>query len=124
MYAIVDFHSVGFIPDNWYPPPANDTTLTEFLQFWKTVSSRHADNHDVAFYELFNEPAREVWPYTAADWKELVEQSVTVIRPNVPDKIILGAGCNPPTTSPLPRPIPSRTTTSATPRIPMPIRTT
>ncbi len=95
LYAIVDFHSVGWIPDNWYPPPANDTTLAEFLQFWDVVSRRYAGNDIVAFYELFNEPAREVWPYTAADWKswkEVAEQGVDAVRAHDPDKTILVGG--------------------------------
>jgi endoglucanase len=95
MYAIVDFHSVGWIPDDWYPPPANDTTLEEFLQFWKTLSNRYAENNVVAFYELFNEPARNIWPYSSADWmswKKVAEEAIAVIRVNDPDKIVLVGG--------------------------------
>jgi endoglucanase len=79
------------------PNSGNETTVEEWTDFWKTISSRYADNDVVAFYELFNEPAlNSHWPYTKADWlvwKGLVEPLINdTIRPNDPDKIILVGG--------------------------------
>jgi aryl-phospho-beta-D-glucosidase BglC (GH1 family) len=98
MYVIIDFHSVGWLADSWFPPGAgNETTLEQWTGFWKTISSRFANNDVVAFYELFNEPALNThWPYARDDWliwKGLVEPVINnTIRPNDPDKIILVGG--------------------------------
>jgi endoglucanase len=97
MYVIIDFHSVGWLADGWFPPGGNETTLGRWTDFWQTISSRYANNDVVAFYELFNEPAlNSHWPYTREDWltwKSLVEPLINgTIRPNDPDKIILVGG--------------------------------
>jgi hypothetical protein len=98
MYVIIDFHSVGWLADGWFPPGNGyETTTEEWTDFWQTISSRYAHNNVVAFYELFNEPAlNSHWPYTRDDWltwKGLVEPLINnTIRPNDPDKIILVGG--------------------------------
>jgi endoglucanase len=98
MYVMIDFHSCGWLPENWFfPDSGNETTVEEWTYFWKTMSSHYADNDVVAFYELFNEPAlNSHWPYTKADWlawKDLVEPLINdTIRPNDPDKIIVVGG--------------------------------
>jgi endoglucanase len=99
MYVDIDFHSVGWIPDNWFLPNNyhETTNKQDFLDFWNYMSNRYADNDIVAFYELFNEPIREgsAGSGSAADWqvwKELAEQAIAVIRANDPDKIILVGG--------------------------------
>ncbi|MGA3056726.1 MAG: glycoside hydrolase family 5 protein [Candidatus Limnocylindrales bacterium] len=96
MYVIIDFHSVGWFPDPWFPS-GNETSVVEWTDFWNTISSRYAGNDVVAFYELFNEPAlNSHWPYTGDDWlawKGLVEPLINnTIRPSDPDKIILVGG--------------------------------
>ncbi len=101
MYVIIDFHSVGWFPDNWFGSDGSRTTIEEWTGFWKTVSSRYANNDVVAFYELFSEPAlpwdlHPYYPYPKKDWltwKGLVETLVNdTIRPNDPDKIVLVGG--------------------------------
>jgi aryl-phospho-beta-D-glucosidase BglC (GH1 family) len=100
MYVIIDFHSAGWFPDNWYLDEGADTTVEEWTGFWKTISSRYANNDVVAFYELFNEPAlyweTHQYPYPSEDWstwKGLVENLlINTIRPNDPDKTILVGG--------------------------------
>jgi endoglucanase len=98
MYVIIDFHSCGWLPDNWFfPNSGNETTVEEWTNFWDAISKRYADNDVVAFYELFNEPAlNSHWPYRKQDWlvwKDTVEPLINkTIRPNDPDKIILIGG--------------------------------
>jgi aryl-phospho-beta-D-glucosidase BglC (GH1 family) len=105
MYVIIDFHSVGWPPTNYYHPSCacNETSKQEILDFWATISRHYADNDVVAFYELFNEPvtrAETQWYITGAPneaedwlaWKEFMEQVIAVIRVNDPEKIILVSG--------------------------------
>lgn len=100
MYVIVDFHSAGWFPDNWFDSDGSKTTVGEWTSFWQAVSSRYANNDVVAFYELFNEPAlpwtKHAYPYPSTDWltwKGLVDTLIsTTIRPNDPDKIVLVGG--------------------------------
>jgi hypothetical protein len=99
MYVIIDFQSVGWFPDNWYPNEGGDTTVEEWTGFWEAISSRYADTDVVAFYELFNEPAfsweTHTYPFDQEwlTWKGLVETLTNnTIRPNDPDKIILVGG--------------------------------
>jgi hypothetical protein len=101
MYVIIDFQSVGWLPDNWFPPDSAgmETTIEEWTSFWKTISSRYADNDVVAFYELFCEPAVP-WSYGYPSgpeywltWKGLVDTLINeTIRPNDPHKTILVGG--------------------------------
>jgi endoglucanase len=95
MYVIIELHSVGWLPTNTYnDPQTHGINLEEFLDFWRGISERYADNDAVAFYELFNEPG--TWPSNPEEdwktWKGVVDQAVTVIRQNDPDKIILVGG--------------------------------
>ena len=101
LYVIIDFHSVGWIPESWYPNGANDvTTVAEWTGFWKAISSHFAGNDVVTFYELFNEPALNYvthpYPYPTQDWstwKGYLDALVNnTIRPNDPGKTILVGG--------------------------------
>jgi endoglucanase len=100
MYVIIDFHSVGWFPDNWFDSEGSKTTIEEWTGFWKAISSHYANNDVVALYQLFAEPAlpwdRHSYPYPSQDWltwKSLVENLLTnTIRPNDPDKIVLVGG--------------------------------
>jgi hypothetical protein len=102
MYVIINFLGVGWLPDNWFPPNQVDaltTTVTEWTNFWKAVSSRYAGNDVVAFYELFNEPAVP-WSYGYPSgpnywrtWKGFIDTLINqTIRPNDPQKTILVGG--------------------------------
>jgi len=85
MYVILDFHSIGFLPSNWYEGRSYVTTEEEIKEFWSTLSGRYADNDVVAFYELFNEPANVGSKDHEGDWqrwKTLCEGLVDVIRAN------------------------------------------
>lgn len=105
MYAILDFHSIGY-------PPAEDfetsyggiylTSTDEWKQFWRDISRHYRDDKTVAFYELFNEP---VFPGYAFDvqsvystqsdwmgWRDSVEEMVGIIRQTDRQKIILVGG--------------------------------
>jgi endoglucanase len=72
------------------------------MDFWKTISSRYADNNTVAFYELYNEPitGASYKDYSGVSttledwlvWKDFMEQIIASIRANDPDKIILVGG--------------------------------
>ena len=101
LYVIIDFQSVGWFPDNWFPNEEVDITVEEWTGFWEAISSRYADNDVVAFYELFSEPAldwatHQYYPYPKIDWltwKGLVDNLINnTIRSNDPDKIILVGG--------------------------------
>jgi hypothetical protein len=101
MYVLIDFHSVGWFPDNWFDSDGSKTTIEEWTGFWKIISSRYANNDVVAFYELFSEPdlplfLHSSYPYPKKDWltwKGLVDTLINdTIRPNDPDKIVLVGG--------------------------------
>lgn len=97
MYAIIDFHSIGFPPDNDYMSAPDivfgelyETTAAEITDFWNQVSARYDNNPTVAFYELFNEPARDSAlgfpnynsPSDWTLWKNFLESTIDVIRAN------------------------------------------
>ncbi|KPK65571.1 MAG: hypothetical protein AMK73_02625 [Planctomycetes bacterium SM23_32] len=100
MYAILDFHSIGFPPDGHYAdtgygPDAHATDEEEMREFWQTLSARYADNHVVAFYELFNEPVAEGRKGTEGDWRRwraFCEGIVDVIRANDTQKPVIVGG--------------------------------
>lgn len=104
LYVIIDFHALGWPPENFYPPdaPWYSSTQMEVMSFWETISSRYAHNNTVAFYELYNEPVTPASykDYSGASatlqdwqiWKKFIEPIMVVIRANDPDKIVLVGG--------------------------------
>jgi len=104
LYVIIDYHSLGWPPDNYYPSdaPWYATTPGEITEFWETVSKRYADNDTVAFYELYNEPITQAshLDYSGSSatlgdwlvWRDFMEEIIASIRANDPDKIILIGG--------------------------------
>lgn len=107
MYVIVDFHSIGFVPENDFMDLSDivfgqlyETTREEMFEFWRIFSERYADNNVVAFYELFNEPALDSaldFPaeFTIDDWmvwKQFNEDLIDSIRDIDPDKPIIVGG--------------------------------
>jgi endoglucanase len=97
MYVIIDFHSIGFPPDDFYTEPEDETTTEDIRDFWSLISRRYAGNDTVAFYEIFNEPLRssdkgvptlEAWEA----WKEYCEEVIDLIRQNDPDTIVIVGG--------------------------------
>jgi hypothetical protein len=105
MYAILDFHSIGY-------PPAEDfesdyegvylTSTDEWKKFWKEVSFHYRNNRTVVFYELFNEPvfsgyrfdANSVYPTKTdwLEWRDCVEGLIIDIRQTDTKKILVVNG--------------------------------
>lgn len=107
MYVYIDFHSIGFPPENDFLSLVDHifgelyvTTNIEMTDFWDKVSTRYANNKVVAFYEMFNEPARDSANNFPANnsvenwitWKTFNEEIIDVIRINDPDKIVMVGG--------------------------------
>ncbi|MGK5091555.1 glycoside hydrolase family 5 protein [Deltaproteobacteria bacterium TL4] len=107
MYVAIDFHSIGFPPENDYYNWEHarfgqlyDTSQAEILSFWNTISTHYVTHKTVAFYEIFNEPVRDSlnnYPRNNKlehwiSWKKLSEVVIDTIRSNDPDKIILVGG--------------------------------
>jgi len=95
MYAILDFHSIGFVPSETYEADFYAATKSEIKSFWSTMSQRYKDNNIIAFYEIFNEPVN-VSSTSAFDdwnqWKTVAEEIIDVIRANDPDSLIIVGG--------------------------------
>ncbi len=107
MYVIIDFHSIGFMPENDFMDLRDfefgqlyETTREEMFEFWDLVSKRYFNNDVVVFYELFNEPALDSvldFPaeFTIDDWlvwKKFNEDVIDAIRINDPDKAVIVSG--------------------------------
>ena len=95
MYAIIDWHSIGNLKTEKFESDDKTTNFKETLSFWDMVSKRYADNPTVAFYEVFNEPARTYEGYgkcTWLQWKLMVEKIIDTIRANDKRTITLVAG--------------------------------
>lgn len=94
MYVILDFHSIGFPPDNDYLDEEHfyygnyyHTNRNEIQTFWQKAAKRYAGNQTVAFYELFNEPVVSPNQYPEditeshwIQWKNFAEQLISLIR--------------------------------------------
>jgi len=107
LYLIIDFHSVGYPPDEDYMRMRDivfgdlyKTSRREIRAFWRTMAWHYGKEPVIAFFELFNEPARDAegnFPAenTAEDWKdwrEFNEGLIDEIRPFAPDKPVLVGG--------------------------------
>jgi len=102
MYAIIDFHSIGFLPDGTFEATYYETTKSEVKEFWKTVAARYKDNNVVAFYDIFNEPVNlahsndeynsEVSSADWEAWKKEAEEIIDVIRTYDQDAVVIVGG--------------------------------
>lgn len=98
MYLIIDFHGLGFPPDDFYIHEWYSIDITQLIGFWSAVSKRYANENTVAFYEIFNEPSipsslaptnnLEYWK----KWKGYSEIIIDIIRENDPDSLIIVGG--------------------------------
>ena len=82
MYVIIDWHTIGNLRTELFQAPMYNTTLTETLQFWKTIAERYRQNPVVAFYEIFNEPTTYNGTLGQMSWTqyaELMEEIIAVI---------------------------------------------
>lgn len=97
MYVIIDWHSIGNLRNEMYQHEMYETTKKETFEFWRAIASHYKDNTTVAFLELFNEPTvqnGQLGSCTWAQWKELVEEMITIVRGNGSKAIPLVAGFN------------------------------
>jgi len=97
LYIIIDWHSIGNLRSNLYQHPMYNTTLTETLEFWRAMALQYKDHNTVAFFELFNEPTVGSGRFgicSWGQWKEMMEEVITVIRVNGGKAVPLVAGFN------------------------------
>jgi hypothetical protein len=97
MYAIIDWHSIGNLRTEKFQRDIYETTKEETFAFWKSMASHFKDNTTVAFFELFNEPTvmnGQLGTCTWAQWKDMMEELIGVIRENGSTTVPLVAGFN------------------------------
>jgi len=97
LYVIIDWHSIGNLRTEMYQNDMYETTHKETFEFWRTMATHFKDNTTVACFELFNEPTLmngQIGTSTWAQWKELNEEMITIIRANGSKAVPLVAGFN------------------------------
>jgi aryl-phospho-beta-D-glucosidase BglC (GH1 family) len=97
LYVIIDWHSIGNLRSELFQNPMYETTKKETLEFWRTMAVHFKGNTTVALFELFNEPTvmnGALGTCSWAQWKEMVEEMITVIRANGSAAVPLVAGFN------------------------------
>ena len=97
MYVIIDWHSIGNLRAEKFEADLYVTNMKETLDFWQVVSIRFANNPTVAFYEVFNEPARTysgLGDCSWQQWRVMVEEIIDVIYTNDQNVIPLVGGFN------------------------------
>jgi len=97
LYVIIDWHSIGNLRSHLYQSAMYETTQKETFEFWGTMAKKYKDEPTVAFFELFNEPTiynGQLGTCTWAQWKELNEEMITIIRAHGCKAIPLVAGFN------------------------------
>lgn len=105
MYVMIDWHSIGNLRSEMfqtgysplYSPRLYETTKKETFEFWRALSQHYKTNTTVAFFELFNEPTTyngQLGTCSWAQWKELMEELITIVRANGAKAVPLVAGFN------------------------------
>ena len=97
MYVIIDWHSIGNLCAEMYQHPMYETTRKETYEFCRAMAAHYKDNTAVAFFELFNEPTvhdGQLGVCSWADWKAMMEETITIIRAHGATAIPLVAGFN------------------------------
>lgn len=97
LYVIIDWHSIGNLRSELFQDPMYETTRKETFEFWQLMALQYKDNTTVAFFELFNEPTTyrgQLGTCTWAQWKELMEELIVIIRARNAKAIPLVAGFN------------------------------
>lgn len=97
MYVILDWHSIGNLKTELFQHPMYNTSMTETLRFWQTISTRYRNNPIAAFYEVFNEPTRYNGTLGRMSWeeyKERIEEIIYVIYAHDRNVIPLVGGFN------------------------------
>jgi aryl-phospho-beta-D-glucosidase BglC (GH1 family) len=83
LYVIIDWHSIGNLRSQLYQASIYETTPKETFEFWRTMAQHYKNEPTVAFFELFNEPTvynGQLGTCSWAQWKELCEEMITIIR--------------------------------------------
>ena len=97
IYVIIDWHSIGNLRTEMYQSDMYETTQKESFEFWRTMAKHYKGNNTVAFFELFNEPTTyngQLGTCSWADWKQLNEEMIGIIRANGSTAVPLVAGFN------------------------------
>ena len=97
MYVIIDWHTIGNLRTEMYQSDNYETTQKETFEFWRTMAQHYKGNNTVAFFELFNEPTiakGQLGTCSWAQWKELNEEMIGIIRAHSNDVVVLVAGFN------------------------------
>jgi len=107
IYAIIDFHSIGFATDGTYDNldpgglpwtgPIYAYTDSSLISFWQVVADHYKNDDRVVFYELFNEPTNRVGATDSQSWdawKTKAESLIDNIRNIDPKKSIIVGGIN------------------------------
>jgi len=97
LYVIIDWHSIGNLRSELFQNAMYETTKKETLEFWRTMATHFKGNNTVALFELFNEPTvmnGALGTCSWEQWKELIEEMITVIRANGSKAVPLVAGFN------------------------------
>ncbi len=97
LYVIIDWHSIGNLRSEMYQAPMYETTQKETFEFWRTMAKHYKDEPAVAFFELFNEPTvfnGQLGICSWAQWKDIVEEIITIIRAHDCPAVPLVAGFN------------------------------
>jgi endoglucanase len=95
LYLILDWHSIGYLPNELFQDPVYNTTVTETLRFWRTTAARYRNVPTLALYEIFNEPTTLGGALGQPDWEEwksLNEKIIDLIRANDPSAIPVVSG--------------------------------
>lgn len=95
MYVMIDWHSIGNLGMELFQNPMYNTTKQETYQFWHDIAQHFRGNNTVAFYEFFNEPTTyrgQLGSITWAEWKEINENLIKLVRAFDPETIPLIAG--------------------------------
>jgi aryl-phospho-beta-D-glucosidase BglC (GH1 family) len=97
MYVIIDWHTIGNPKTELVQHPRYETTMTETLRFWQTISTRYRNNPVLAFYEIWNEATRFNGTLGRISWEEytdLMEEIIYVIYAHDQTVIPLVGGFN------------------------------
>ena len=97
IHVIIDWHSIGNLRSGLYQNEMYDTDLKETYRFWRTIARQYKGNNTVAFLELYNEPTLyngELGNCSWSQWKEIMEELITIVRANGSEAVPLIAGFN------------------------------
>ncbi len=83
IHVIIDWHSIGNLKSGMFQSPMYNTSREETFDFWRRMAMHFKGNHTVAFFELFNEPTHYngmLGDMSWADWRDLNEEMIRIIR--------------------------------------------